>query len=81
MARIFPHITNSPNFNPHLSAYLPGRGTETAIIKITDDLYQIIDKCSSAVLASLDVSAAFDTIIHDRLLFFIFLLAQCLSSL
>jgi len=68
LARIFLHITNSPNFNPHQSAYLPGRGTETALIKISDDLYQIIDKGSPAVLASLDVSAAFDTIVHDRLL-------------
>jgi len=68
LVRIFPHITNSPNFNPHQSAYLPGQGTETALIKISDELYQIIDKGSSAVLVSLDVSTAFDTIIHDRLL-------------
>jgi len=67
LTRIFPHITNSPNFNPHQSAYLPGRGTETALIKISDDLYQIIDKGSPAVLVSIDVSAAFDTIVHDRL--------------
>jgi len=58
LARIFPHITNSPNFNPHQSAYLSGRGTETTLIKISDDLHKIIDKGSPAVLASLYVSAA-----------------------
>jgi len=68
LARIFPYITNSPNFNSHPSAYLPGQGTETALIKISDDLYQVTDKVSPAVLASLDVSVAFDTIVHDRLL-------------
>jgi len=50
LARIIPHITNFLNFNPHQSAYLPGRGTEIALIKISDDLYQIIDKGSSTPL-------------------------------
>jgi len=68
MARIFPYITNSQNFNPHQSAHLPGRGTENTLIKISDDLYHIIDKGSRAVLALLYDSAVFETIIHDHLL-------------
>ena len=50
------------------SAYRSGHSTETALIKVADDIYRAMD---AGALVSLDISAAFDTIDHrilcDRL--------------
>ena len=32
LSRILPHITSSPNFNPHQSAYRPNHSTESALL-------------------------------------------------
>ena len=50
------------------SAYRKGHSVETATAKILDDLLVITDKKSKAVLLLLDLSAAFDTIDHVKLL-------------
>eukprot|EP00116_Pleurobrachia_bachei_P000741 sb/3461003/ len=50
------------------SAYRKGHSVETATTKILDDLLVITDKKSKAVLLLLDLSAAFDTIDHGRLI-------------
>lgn len=42
--------------------------TETALVKIVDDLRSNVDKKVPSVLVLLDVSAAFDTVDHDILL-------------
>ena len=49
------------------SAYRKGHSVETATTKILDDLLVITDKRSKAVLLLLDLSAAFDTIDHEKL--------------
>ena len=58
----------SSNFSKIQSAYRSGCSTETAPLSILDGLYQAIDNKETAVLVSLDLSAAFDTISHDILL-------------
>jgi hypothetical protein len=68
LARLLPHIASSGNFNPLQSAYRKMHSTETALLKIMDDLHRIVDGRSAAVLIGLDLSAAFDTIDHDTLL-------------
>jgi hypothetical protein len=68
LARLTPHIAATGHFNPLQSAYRKHHSTETALLKILDDLYRIIDDRRSAVLVGLDLSAAFDTIEHDILI-------------
>jgi hypothetical protein len=50
------------------SAYRPGHSCETALLRIVNDLFQIVDKGNTAILVLLDLSAAFDTIDHKLLL-------------
>jgi hypothetical protein len=68
LARLLPHVAATGHFNPLQSAYRKHHSTETALLKILDDLYRIIDDRRSAVLIGLDLSAAFDTIEHDILI-------------
>ena len=68
LARLLPHVAATGRFNPLQSAYRKFHSTETALLKIMDDLYRIVDDRKSAVLVGLDLSAAFDTIEHDILI-------------
>ena len=68
LARLSPLITASPNFNPLQSAYRKLHSTETCTLKTLSDIYRDIDSGSSALVVSLDLSAAFDTVCHRTLL-------------
>lgn len=68
LARLTPHVAVSDKFNRMQSAYRKLHSTETALLKIMDDLYRIVDDKKAAVLIGLDLSAAFDTINHEILL-------------
>ena len=50
------------------SAYRDIHSTETALIKVQNDILSALDAGSAAILLMLDISAAFDTIDHDILL-------------
>ena len=50
------------------SAYKAGHSTETALLKITSDVYDNIDGGHKTCLIAFDISAAFDTIDHRTLL-------------
>ena len=59
---------NSLNLhNTCQSSYRPGHSTETALLKVVDDLFLSPNKGNLSVLALLDFSSAFDTIDHPIL--------------
>ena len=59
-------ITNGLN-EPLQSAYKAGHSTETALLRVHNDVFTNMDNHSATVLVLLDLSAAFDTIDHSVL--------------
>ena len=68
LSRLFPHISKSPSFSPLQSAYRKCHSTETALLKLTNDIMESIDSGKITILTALDMSAAFDTLDHITLL-------------
>jgi len=66
--RFIDHCTNNNLMNYYQSAYRSFHSTETALLKVQNDLAQAVDQHGAAVLVLLDLSAAFDTIDHHILL-------------
>ena len=62
------HLLASVNFKPLQSAYRTGHSTKMPIIQILDDFYTGTNNKQLTILVSLDISAAFDTICHTKLL-------------
>ena len=62
------HITSNVLDEPMQSAFKKHHSTETALIKVQNDILQAIDNQNSVILLLLDLSAAFDTIDHEILL-------------
>ena len=68
LVRLQPHLTESPGFNRYQSAYRRGHSTETALLRVADDVLRDIDNKRATLFVALDLSAAFDTIDHSVLL-------------
>ena len=62
------HLSAHGIHEPMQSAYRPGHSTETALLKIQDDINRGLDAGAGSLLVLLDISAAFDTIVHTILL-------------
>ena len=52
---------------PHQSAYRSGHSTETALLRVRNDIIHSVGQKEIVLLILLDLSAAFDTVNHDTL--------------
>ncbi len=62
------HLIHNKLMDPLQSAYKKGHSTETALLKVQNDILIDVDNKNVAMLVMLDLSAAFDTIDHRVLL-------------
>ena len=62
------HLNHNNLLSPLQSAYRPKHSTETALLRIANDLLTAMDNNKICILTLLDLSAAFDTIDHQILL-------------
>ena len=58
------HLQSHSLLEPSRSAYRKRRSTETAFLRVVNDLFQASDSGCVSILSLLDLSAAFDTINH-----------------
>ena len=67
LSRLQSHINASGKFCPYQSAYRPGFSTETALLKVVNDISCAAGSGKCTALLALDISAAFDAVNHDIL--------------
>ena len=65
--QVSPYLNTHNLYNACQSAYRPGHSTETALLKIVNDLFLSLNKGNISVLAMIVFSSAFDTIDHTTL--------------
>ena len=68
LSRLKDHISQCSNFTQFQSAYRHYHSTETAMLKILNDVYNTADGQRSTCLVALDLSAAFDTLDHATII-------------
>ncbi len=66
--RLQDHKMINSLYEPAQSAYRAGHSTETAVLKVHNDILRSIDDGHCVFLVLLDLSAAFDTVHHETLL-------------
>ena len=62
------HLDDNALRDPFQSAYRAGHSTETALIRVTNDIATALDRKCTTILVLLDLSCAFGTINHKILL-------------
>ena len=69
MIRLDEHMETHSLHDPMQSAYKKAHSTETALVRISNDILQATDNNKCVILASLDLSAAFDTVDHSTFVY------------
>ncbi|XP_072021345.1 uncharacterized protein [Amphiura filiformis] len=67
-SQLVDHMNNNKLSDPFQSAYRPKHSTESALIKVSDDIFSEIDSRRVVFVVLLDLSSAFDTVDHTILL-------------
>ena len=62
------YLSSNAHYEAYQSAYRSNHSTETALLRVQNDILTSIDKKEVTVLVLLDLSAAFDTVDHTILL-------------
>jgi len=62
------HLNSNNLHHPFQSAYRAKHSVETALVRVQNDVATALDQRKSTMLLLLDLSAAFDTVDHDKLL-------------
>ena len=62
------HIDEHALHDPFQSAYRRGHSTETALLRVKNDIAETLDKKCTTILVMLDLSAAFDSVVHELLM-------------
>ncbi len=62
------YITDNKLYDPLQSAYTEFHSTETALVKVTNDILCSVDNKKLVILVLMELSAAFDTVTHKFLL-------------
>ncbi|XP_072041364.1 uncharacterized protein [Amphiura filiformis] len=68
LAQVQDYFASNNLYAKAQSAYRSNHSTETALLRVQNDILQELDSNQEAVLVLLDLSAAFDTIDHEILL-------------
>ena len=66
--QIVAYLTKHSLLDPYQSAYRKNHSAQTALLKLTEDIFDTIDDSEVTLLVFLDFSKAFDTVNHKLLL-------------
>src|SRR6218665_2708731 len=68
LARLNDYLSSNSLLNPHISGFTKHPSTETLLVSLYNKLVSAVSHQKVSCLCLLDISAAFDTIDHNRLL-------------
>ena len=67
LSQVISYLDSHNHYNAFQSAYRPGHNTETALLKVSNDLFRSLSKGNESALVLLSISSAFEIIDHSVL--------------